>query len=132
MNIATFQPRGSHVLVRRLVMSKADTGGIIVPGNEYGNYAFAEVLALGPGNACVSHSGVFEDGGDGEDTRFMGDTADLKIGDTVIMTTGQSANPLKGQKRVDYTLPFTVGGEKVELIGEGMIMAIITKTEETA
>lgn len=132
MNIETFQPRGSTVLVRRVKLTKEDTGGIIVPGNEYGNYAFAEVIAKGPGNATVSHVGDINDQYTGADTRYMGETADLSIGDLVIMKTGMSENRMTGQQRVDMSLPFAVAGEKVELIGEGMIVAIITKSKENA
>lgn len=119
MNIDTFQPRGPLILVKRIKLDKDDFGGIIVPGNEYGNYAFATVLAIGPGNACVSHSGY---------GRYMAETRDLTIGDMVIMKTGSNENRLTGQSRVDMGLPFTVAGEKVELIGEGAIIAIITKS----
>jgi len=130
MNIATFKPRGSMVLVRRLKVSKEDTGGIIIPGGEYGNYAFAVVLALGPGNATVSHVGLVHNlHGKPADTRYMGETADLTVGDLVVLKVGQNANPLRDIPRVDLSLPFTVGDEKVELVGEGMIVAIITKSE---
>lgn len=132
MNIATFRPRQSTVLVRRLPIETKDTGGIIIPGAEFGQFAFAQIVAIGPGNATVSHMGrLHPDGrGDGNDTRFMGDTADLAVDDLVILKVGTSGNALQQQQKRDFTLPFTVAGEKVELVGEGMIVAVITKDEE--
>ena len=120
MNLHTLQPRGPRLLVKRIKLDKDDFGAIIGPGNEYGNYAFATVLAIGPGNATVSHVGG--------QSRYMGETPDLTVGDMVIMKTGTNENRMTGASRVDMGLPFTVAGEKVELIGEGAIIAIITKS----
>jgi len=132
MNIATFRPRQSTVLIKRIPFTKEDTGGIHIPGAEFGTYGFAVILEVGPGNSCVSHVGMVAN----NDTRYMGDTADLKRGDLIILKIGMASDPLsrdpgKRQKR-DFTLPFTVAGEKVELIGEGMIVAVITKEEDSA
>jgi len=126
MNIKTFRPRQSTVLIRRIKLKLEDTGGIHIPGAEFGQYAFAEIVRVGPGNASVSHVGTADDG---LDTRFMGDTADLKEGDLVILKVGTSGDPLQRQPKKDFTLPFTVDGEKLELIGEGMIIAVITREE---
>lgn len=133
MNIKTFRPRQSTVLIKRIPLTKEDTGGIIIPGAEFGQYGFAVILEVGPGNACVSHTGYTGGENEGDaDTRYMGDTADLRKGDLIILKVGMasdplSRNPAERQKR-DFTLPFTVAGEKVELIGEGAIIAIITKS----
>ena len=134
MNIKTFRPRQSTVLIKRIPLTKEDTGGIIIPGAEFGQYAFAVILEIGPGNATVSHSGIFknDDGSDDVDTRFMGDTSDLAKGDLIILKVGTSGSPLRQEPKRDFTLPFTVAGEKVELIGEGMIIAVITKAEDSA
>lgn len=132
MNIATFQPRGANVLVRRLELTEAETGGIIVPGNEYGNYAFAEILALGTGNSCVSHVGTWASQEGDVDSRYMGELADLKVGDVVLMMTGHPGSPFSNQPKMETTLPFTVDGERVELIGEGKIVAVVTKSEESS
>ena len=121
MNLTTFTPRGSNVLVRRIEMTAGMTGGIIVPGNEYGNYAFATVLALGTGNACVSRHIPGNE--------YMAELQDLSIGDTVIMLTGKGGNPNDVRQTLGTSLPFTVDGERVELIREGMIIAIINKFE---
>lgn len=136
MNIATFRPRQSTVLIRRIPFTKEDMGGIIIPGAEFGQYGFAEVIEVGPGNATVSHVGMLSDQREGEpvsdtDTRFMGDTSDLRKGDLIILKIGMKGDPLSrdpaARANRDFTLPFTVAGEKVELIGEGMIVAVITK-----
>jgi co-chaperonin GroES (HSP10) len=101
MNITTFQPRNAFVLVRRIKLPEQE-GGIIVPSNEYGNFAFAEILA------------------------HMGDCDDLKVGDTVLIKTGSNARPMSGQPRIETTLPFKVDGEKVELLNEQAVIAVVT------
>jgi co-chaperonin GroES (HSP10) len=111
MNLASFQPRQAFVLVRKLKFEQA--GGIIVPGNEYGKFALAEVVAVGPGNACVSGP------------EYMADTEDLIEGMKIIMETGK-AGGLSGRQAVDYTLPFTVNGEKLLMINQSAIAAIVT------
>jgi co-chaperonin GroES (HSP10) len=117
MNITKFQPRNAFVLVRRIELPKQE-GGIIVPSNEYGNFAFAEILAMGPGNACVSRID--------RETAHMGDCDDLKVGDTVLIKTGSNARPMSGQPRIETTLPFKVDGEKVELLNEQAVIAVVT------
>ncbi len=133
MKIKTFRPRGSTVLVKRIPLTKEDTGGIIIPGCEFGSYGFAEIREVGPGNAAVSHVGINVKG-DGGDTRFMGDTCDLAKGDLVIVKFGLKGDPLArdpaARANRDFTLPYEIDGEKLELIGEGMIVAVITREEE--
>ncbi len=118
MNLSTFQPRSTFVLVKKVPIKKEETGGIIIPGGEYGNFIFATVVNVGPGNAAVSN-----DGEHGYDFAVK----DLHVGDLVLIKTGHSGNALTRTNPVDITCPFTVAGEKVLLIHEGAIIAIVTK-----
>lgn len=125
MNIRSFQPRAAYVLVKRIKLTKEQTGGIIVPGSEYGNFAFATIRALGPGDSCVSHQGSETDSG------RMVDIKDLEIGDTVLIKTGHDASRVPGGRpRQETTLPFTVAGERVELINQAAVIAVVTLGDE--
>ncbi len=120
MNIQSFQPRAAYVLIQRIMLTKEQTGGIIIPGSEYGNFAFAVIRAMGPGDSCVSHHGMETDSG------RMADLQDLEVGDTVLIKVGQDSNRMTGRPRVEATLPFTVAGEKVELVNQAAVIAVVT------
>lgn len=123
MNLASFRPRGSNILIRRLQISQKQTGGIILPDSQYGNFAFGQIIALGPGNPTVSHPGSWE--GIPSDTGYDFSLADLSVNDTIVFHAGRSANPLTHQGKVDTTLPFMVGGERLELIQDSLVIAVV-------
>lgn len=119
MNIMTMKVRHAFVLIRRIKMPADTTGGIVVPGDAYGNYAMGEIVDVGTGNPAVSNDGTAATGYD-----FS--TADLKEGMHVLFKSGRNANPLSGRPAEERTLPFKVNGEKLELLHEGDIIAIVT------
>lgn len=112
MNLASFKPRQAFVLVRKVKLPQE--GGLIIPDDSYGKWALGEIVAVGPGNSCVS----------GPD--YMVDTKDLEPGMLVLMETGKSAQPMRGREAQDFTMPFTVNGEKLLMINQSAIAGIVT------
>ncbi len=129
MNLASFQPRHSDVLFRRIKLEPKQTGGIIMPTGDYGNHCFGEVVSLGPGDNTIARYHVPLEG---QDDGRMANVEDLMVGDTILIKTGQDAKPLQGRpNKMETTLPFTVNGEKLELVNEQFVIAVVTLGDST-
>ena len=111
IDVMTFKPRNSFVLIRRLKRDKTSEG-IIIPSGQYGDFAMGEVIDVGPGMPT---------------TAVTTDVFDLEPGQIVMFQAGNQGNPLQGRPARKDTLPFKVGGEDVELLDERMIVGIITQ-----
>lgn len=111
IDVLTFKPRNSFVLIRRIKRDKTSEG-IIIPSGQYGDFAIGEVLAVGPGMPT---------------TATTTDVFDLMTGHIIMFQAGNQGNPLQGRPARKDTLPFKVDGEDVELLDERMIVGIITQ-----
>lgn len=106
------KPRNHLVTIKRL-RGEAKTGAGVIMPEGYGSFDLAEVVDVGAGSAAMV------------DSSRCGDTDDLRPGMIVIVKTAHKVQSANGQSgKAEHTLPFTVNGEKVELVQQQDIMAI--------
>ncbi len=94
----SLQPLADRVLIRPLQAEEVRASGIVIPDTAKEKSQEGEVLAVGPGK--------LEDG--------VRRAMDVKVGDTVLFSK-------YGGDEI------TVDGEELKILGEGDILAIVTK-----
>ena len=102
------QPRNSLVAVQLHKKAEERVGQIILPSGKGHEFMEATVLKVGPGRPL-------ENGG-------FGGTGDLKEGDRVVVKTGQY---MPQGHRAQNHIEFGVGDEKVSLVNEQDIVAVV-------
>lgn len=109
-----FRPRGHYVLLRRLGKVGSSKFGALHMPTGANHYDVCEVIHAGRGTALGDYK----------------DAVDLPAGTLCVIRTEEN-HTVRGGPRIQHTLTFTIGGEKVELVSEADIYATIDKPQET-